>query len=311
MRLRPGFLTMAASAWIWPALAMADPLRGGGGNGGIAPWLPEALRPVAAWLLVTQRHLIGDLQQQMALVRAGGEPAAMVAIIAAAALYGVLHAAGPGHGKVVVASYFASRHARLLHALRLSVTISAVQAASAIILVSVMAGLLDLGGRTLLAGTALFETVSFGLIAVFGVVLAWRALRGGDDGCCGHSHDHHHDDACGHHHHGDKAARRELLFGGLAVGLRPCTGAVLILLFTFANGLYGLGIAATLAMAAGSAVTVAVVGAGAIGARGLSKLGGPRGPAWAGRAIKVAAGLIIALSGGAMMAVSLLIGPVG
>jgi len=304
-------VVLAMLLLTWPVLAIADPLHGGGGSGGEAMWLPDALRPLAAWLLVTQRGLIVDLQRQMALIQDGGSWAASLAIIASATLYGSVHAAGPGHGKIVVASYFASRRARLVQALRLSGLV-AVQAASAIALVSVLAGLLDLGGRTLLDGAALFETTSFALIGLFGLLVMWRAARGRAV-CCDHTHDHQHVHGpdCHHHPSGDEASRGEMLMGALAVGLRPCTGAVLILLFTFANGLAWLGIVATLAMAAGSAVTVAAVGIGAVSARSLSSRLGLRPPSWLAKAMAITAGLLIAVSGGAMAVASRLIGPIG
>ena len=299
---------LACCILAWPMLALADPLHGGGGGTGEL-WLPDALRPMAGWLIQTQRGLIGDLQHQMAAIRDGGSPAAAWAIILSSLLYGLVHAAGPGHGKVVVASYFASRSARLVQALQLSVLVSAVQALSAIVLVSLLAGLLQLGSRALLDSASLFETASFTLIALFGVLVTVRALRG-KDGCCGH--DHHHGPDCAHHHHpAEPAPRRELLMGALAVGLRPCTGAVLVLLFTYANGLYGVGIVATLAMAAGSAVTVAAVGMGAVGARSASGVLGFRSPPWLGKAVAVVAGLVIAASGCLMAVASVVIGPIG
>jgi ABC-type nickel/cobalt efflux system permease component RcnA len=306
---------------------MADPFRA---TGAAAPamdapwWIPEALRPAMGWLLLTQRQLIGDLQHHIALIRDGGSTTAAFAIVAVAMIYGAVHAAGPGHGKVVIASYFSSRRARLMHVLKMSGTMSLVQALSAIVLVSVISVILDLGSRKLMANAGWFETASFGLIGLFGIVIAGRAVRGRvgcghdhthSDHNDGHPHQHDHGPRYGHHHrHGDSSGGKgEILMGSLAVGLRPCTGALLILLFTFANGLYGIGITATLAMAAGSAVTIALVGLGAIGTRSLvTRIGGATvSSSWLGRAIAVAGGVVIGMVGFAMMAATWGLGPTG
>ena len=66
-----------------------------------------------------------------------------------------------------------------------------------------------------------------------------------------------------------------------SVGIRPCTGAILVLVFAVTQGLFWAGVAATFAMAFGTAITVAVLATLALGSRELAlKLGGTSG-AWA------------------------------
>ncbi|MBF0562113.1 MAG: hypothetical protein HQL37_08855 [Alphaproteobacteria bacterium] len=300
------------SILLWPALVLADPLRGdvpGSKSTGSVPlWVPDIIRHLMRELIDIQRVMIGDLQHAIGLVRNGGSVRAALMVVGIGLIYGIVHAIGPGHGKIVVASYLGSRQARFAHALRISWVMSALQAGSAIALISVLYFVLHLGGRALLADGALFETVSFGLIGLFGLVVAWRAAWGrkgcGHGSICGHDHE---------HNHGDVVPRGEILMGSVAVGLRPCTGSLLILLFTFANGLPWLGIAATLAMAAGSAVTVALVGIGAVGTRLVVVRVAGDGPLalWLGRAVAVAAGGVIAVTGFTMLAASLMLGPMG
>lgn len=89
----------------------------------------------------------------------------------------------------------------------------------------------------------------------------------------GHVHDEH----CGHHHGpspeelaGPGGLRRGL--GAiLAVGLRPCSGAILVLVFALAQGLFWAGIAATLLMGLGTALTVAAIAVLAVSAKGLAR----------------------------------------
>ena len=56
----------------------------------------------------------------------------------------------------------------------------------------------------------------------------------------------------------------------IAVGLRPCSGAVLVLVFALAQGLFWAGVAATFAMGLGTALTVAAIATFAVGAKGLA-----------------------------------------
>jgi ABC-type nickel/cobalt efflux system permease component RcnA len=110
-----------------------------------------------------------------------------------------------------------------------------------------------------------------------------------------HHHDHAHDDHDHHHHaHGEACnhivdARqlaglfswRKVTAVVFSVGIRPCTGAILVLVFALTQGLFWAGVAATFAMAFGTAITVAVLASLALGSRELAlKLGGENA-AWA------------------------------
>jgi nickel/cobalt exporter len=56
-----------------------------------------------------------------------------------------------------------------------------------------------------------------------------------------------------------------------AVGLRPCSGAILVLVFALAQGLFWAGVASTFIMGLGTALTVAAIATLAVGAKGLAK----------------------------------------
>ena len=59
------------------------------------------------------------------------------------------------------------------------------------------------------------------------------------------------------------------------MGIRPCTGAILVLVFALTQGLFWAGVAATFAMAVGTAITVAALATLALGSRELAlRLGG-------------------------------------
>ena len=97
-----------------------------------------------------------------------------------------------------------------------------------------------------------------------------------------HGHDHHdhghvHDEHCGHNH---GPSPSELAGPGgwtrglsaiFAVGLRPCSGAILVLVFALAQGLFLAGVAATFVMGLGTALTVATIAVIAVSAKGLAR----------------------------------------
>jgi nickel/cobalt transporter (NicO) family protein len=154
-------------------------------------------------------------------------------------------------------------------------------------------------------------------------------------------HDHHHDDHA-HHHHGDHYHRRhhhahhhhahahapgeacdhivdarqlagpfswrKVLAVVFSVGVRPCTGAILVLVFAVTQGLFWAGVAATFAMALGTAITVAVLATLALGSRELAlKLGGTSSK-WADgvwTACAIGGATVILLFGSILFAASL------
>jgi nickel/cobalt exporter len=144
----------------------------------------------------------------------------------------------------------------------------------------------------------------------------------------GHAHDHHHHghgaSCTGHHHHDhdDHASAwghahapepQELAGPGgwrrglsaiVAVGLRPCSGAILVLVFALAQGLFWAGVASAFIMGLGTAITVAAIATLAVGARGLAqKFAASRpGPGMlALRGLEVAAALLVFVFGIALL----------
>lgn len=228
--------------------------------------VPKPVRVVFGRILAMQRDLNAALRRDLDDARTGRSWHAEAAIILISFAYGVLHAIGPGHGKLVVGAYFLSRRARILQGLAMSSAAALVQALSAILLVGGLVVILRLSARQVLDHADSLEMASYALIAIVGISMirnvATRRV------CCDlaqvpdHHHDHGHE---GHaHDHGDDhlvPARSwpGVLATGAAVGVRPCSGAILVLLFTLANGIFPVGILATLAMAAGVAITVSAV----------------------------------------------------
>jgi ABC-type nickel/cobalt efflux system permease component RcnA len=116
--------------------------------------------------------------------------------------------------------------------------------------------------------------------------------------------DHVHDETCGHLHgptpeqlQGPGGWRRGLS-AIIAVGLRPCSGAILVLVFALAQGLFWIGVGATFVMGIGTAITVAVIATIAVAARDLAgrmaRSPGGTGTLLLRGAETIAAGLVLA-----------------
>jgi len=206
-------------------------------------FVQRALVTVARW----QKALNDNLATQIAAYKTTGAMMPVLIILLLSFLYGLFHAAGPGHGKFVVASYFLANRASPRDGVLMSGLIAFTQALVAIALVGVFALLLGANSMALIGNVTWVELVSYGLIMLLGLWMVWGGIVG--RGCShGHAHAHAHDHAHGHDHaadhdHGHGAGSASPAASGwamvpaaIAAGLRPCTGSVIVLLFTLANG---------------------------------------------------------------------------
>jgi nickel/cobalt exporter len=231
-------------------------------------------------------------------------------------LYGIFHAAGPGHGKAVISSYVVANEETWRRGVVLSFASALLQALVAVVFVGIAAVLLRTTAPTMKSAVDVIEIVSYGLIVAIGLRLLWvkgRALittarslgrpvapvgaavtnphhAAATHDHHGHApHDHAHRDHAYHDHAGhdceDEASAwghahapepQELAGPGgwkrglsaiVAVGMRPCSGAIIVLVFALAQGLFWAGVAATFIMGLGTAVTVAAIATIAVGAR--------------------------------------------
>lgn len=199
--------------------------------------------------------------------------------------YGVFHAAGPGHGKAVLATYLASHGGAVRRALGLSFAAALLQGITAILLVVVLVYLLGWVTRQAMGSVATVEHVSFLLVATLGGWLCWRAVNQlqaayaprGESFSADHDHDHgpeaHHHCCHGAHHIEPEQAldKRTALMTVLAIGIRPCSGAVLMVGAASLLGNVLLGMAAVLAMSLGTGLTVSVLALATIFARDWAK----------------------------------------
>ncbi len=313
---------------------------------------PGIFSGVYNWLLTQQQRLNRELANAVKELKQAGSFTAALVLGFVGFSYGVLHAAGPGHGKAIISSYVLANRETVRRGIMLSFLSAFIQALSAIVLVGLLFIILNKTSMEMTTAERWIETVSWAFVTAVGAWLLYGQVRqimarrqaapavkmhthartpatadashahashahehhahehhahGHDCGCGhdhahGHTHDHaahahpaHHDhghthdhaECCGHAHmpdpkqlEGDLTWTKALAIA-FSVGIRPCTGAILILVFALSQGLLWAGVYATFAMAIGTAITVSVLAAMAVGSRDLAARFGGEGSGWA------------------------------
>ena len=268
---------------------------------------------IFGWVLRTQQSMQRELATGVKSLKGDNAFAGAVMLAALSFLYGVVHAIGPGHGKMVISSYVVANEETVRRGVVISFIAAGLQALTAVALVGILAFALNASGLQINAWSNQLEMVSYALIALVGAWLLatqliaifrrWQESRAAEahashaghdhtHGEHGHHHHHHHGHAHHHDHEEGEACRhivdarelagpfswRKVLAVVFSVGIRPCTGAILVLIFALTQGVFWAGVAATFAMAIGTAITVAVLATLALGSRELAlKLGGRSG----------------------------------
>ncbi|MBY6241184.1 high frequency lysogenization protein HflD [Methylosinus sp. Sm6] len=253
------------------------PSESGGAAGGFAGL-------IIAWQSKFQLQLQAGVR---ALKTDGG---AFFPLAAASFAYGVFHAAGPGHGKAVLASYMIANETALKRGLLLAALAALLQGAVAIAIVGVAAIAFSATAREMTDTARLVEAASYLLIAALGARLVFVKGRAFSDAlrepvlalaparafACEWAGDatHVHGPDCRHAHMVDPATLgagfrwSDALTTVLAAGLRPCSGALLVLAFALAQGVFLAGAGAILLMSAGTAITTGALAATAVFAKG-------------------------------------------
>ena len=262
------------------------------------------------WVMAQQSALNRQMASAVKDLKTAEPAHATLVLIMIAFAYGVLHAAGPGHGKAIISSYVLANEETVRRGIALSFLAALFQALSAIVFVGIVKLVLQQTSWQERATEAMVETVSWALVAGVGAWLLWRQAREHIPAFANHVHAHaHHTHDHGHHHSHDGACGcghshmpdpkqlagawswKKALPLAFSVGIRPCSGAIILLIFAMSQGLLWAGILGTFAMALGTAITVSGLAALAVGSRDLARrMSGP-GSRWAER-VTVAAGFI-------------------
>ena len=286
---------------------------------------------IIGWMFAKQAEFYRDMSRIIRTAKTDGS--AVWTLLGVSFVYGIFHAAGPGHGKAVISSYLVANEETWRRGIVLSFASALLQASVAVAIVGVAAALLNATASQMCSAERVIELASYALIALVGARLIWVKGKGflrearslgrplhavgaavtpndhkahdHKDHDHGHGHEHHdhahhdhghHHHDHGHHHHDhdhdhdhDHSSAwghahgpepEELAGPGgwqrglsaiVAVGLRPCSGAIIVLVFALAQGLFWAGVAATFVMGLGTAITVAAIATLAVGARSMAK----------------------------------------
>lgn len=233
-----------------------------------ALWLWQAWPQVMMKSILWQREVNQQMSSLLKAVAADPTKAGGSLLIFSF-LYGVLHALGPGHGKIVITTWLATHPSKLKSSIGLTLASSLLQGIVAIVLVVVVLTLLKLPARQLHLSSFWLEKGSYALVGVLGLLLCWRALKKlrllvrkpvFKTFTPHHVHDAH--CGCGHQHLPTQAQLqsgedwRARLMIILSMGMRPCSGAIMVLLFSKVIGVFSWGVISALAMAAGTSLTI-------------------------------------------------------
>ena len=251
-------------------------------------WFAEFFAQMALW----QSHFYRQLTGAVRAWQQDGWAAWLLLGLSFA--YGVFHALGPGHGKAVLTAYVLANRETVKNGAILALLSAFLQALVAITLVGIAAGVLNVSGLALTRATWWLEIASYAMMVALGAWLVFRQMirpgwrwlrqrlvlasaatvqsdashhdhRDHRDHHGHHGHHHQHDEHCGHLHAPDPALLTGRLTWSkassaiLAVGFRPCTGAIFVLVFSLAQGFFLAGVAAALAMGLGTGLTVAAL----------------------------------------------------
>jgi ABC-type nickel/cobalt efflux system permease component RcnA len=237
--------------------------------GGVLFWVMGGMDQLAVWAADGQREFQNAMARALRALR-DGDPQALTTLLVVCFTYGFFHAVGPGHGKVLIGGYGVGRRIGLLRLSSIALMSSLAQSLSAVALVYAGVFLLNWSSKQMVNITEnIMAPVSYGAIALIGVWLLWRGGRGfwrlSKPSHSSHQHADGTCNSCGHRHGPtpDEIAQLNswrdtlILIGGIAI--RPCTGALFLLVLTWRMDIQMAGILGALVMGLGTgSVTVAV-----------------------------------------------------
>lgn len=283
------------------------------------------------WVAAQQSAFYQELTGAVRDMKQNGS--AFWTLISLSFLYGVFHAAGPGHGKVVMSSYVLANRETAKRGAVLCLLSSLLQALVAIGVISILAILFNATSLVITDASRFLEVGSYVLVTVLGAYLVFKAIRGllsaqpashdhhhghHHDHQHSHDHDHHHDEncGCGHAHAPSpeladqaKGSVKAAVAAIFSVGLRPCTGALIVLVFALAQGLFWAGVLSALAMGLGTAITVTTLMFLAVGTRRATLVftgSNTRGAAYMLNGIQLLGAVAVLLLGGVLLIAALL-----
>ena len=167
--LLAGVLDMAFADTAFADMAFAQGSPFGGPRPQAAP--PPPTSGVLGWIFAKQAEFYRQFSGLIKAAKADGSAA--WSLFGLAFLYGIFHAAGPGHGKAVISSYLVANEETWKRGIVLSFTSALLQALVAVAIVGIAAALLNATASTMKGAVDVIETASYALIILIGLRLLW------------------------------------------------------------------------------------------------------------------------------------------
>ena len=212
---------------------------------------PAAKNPFLSMIALWQHRLNQKMADLMREAKATNSLKPLAFLLVVAFAYGAIHAAGPGHGKVFAISYILSQRPRLLRGILFGNFIALFHGLSGILFVLIIRIILEKSiTGTLEDVTRITQIISFSLIACLGLGILiksiYRWIKSAKNSRPSF----------------DKSNKRYLnspLLSALVVGMIPCPGVVMVMLFALSMNLVGLGIMLGVTLSLGMAFTITCV----------------------------------------------------
>jgi nickel/cobalt exporter len=176
--------------------------------------------------------------------------AGLLFVMLVSLIYGMFHAAGPGHGKTIVSSFLLANDAKIRHSIIVGYLIAVVHAIAALAVVLILyyliRGLFSIGVEQ---ADHYIQLVTFGVIAVIGGFMLVARIRGK-----------------AHHHHlhmekeNGALTLRSLIGIAIPAGAIPCPGAVAVILFALSLHMLGVSVLSVIFISLGMGVTISLTG---------------------------------------------------
>jgi nickel/cobalt exporter len=257
--------------WLRFGLIVLCILAVGAAAWGIVPWFE-----IQQWAAGEQRTFQNVMAGALRGIQAG-DPRAVWTLCSATAAYGFFHALGPGHGKVLIGGAALASGATLKRLSILTVLSSLAQAATAILLVGGLYFILQIGSTDLADITETWlAPASYAAIAAIGAVLIFRGARSWHKisqakhvthGCCGHAHGPSVNDVA------TLTSTRDSVALIASIAIRPCTGALFVLVIAARFDAFAAGCLAVITMGLGTAAFNLTFATSGVAARWLAGLG--------------------------------------
>ncbi|MGF7453039.1 nickel/cobalt transporter [Pasteurella bettyae] len=270
--------------WIWIVLLISLIIA----ITNLFPWL---FTHIVVWQREFNQLISDNLQEIKHNPRVAGSMLILISF-----LYGIFHAAGPGHGKFIIVSYLSTHQSKLKKSMKLSFLSSLMQGVVAILATSIVVVILNLSSAYFKLSQLWLERVAYLLVILLGLRWCYQSFQKfikkhrtlsqankvphirqinvlADNLRIGQNitqiqsqefipHEHGTDCGCGHKHMPEHTELEQATSWKsqflviMSIGMRPCTGAIFVLFLSYMLNLYAWGIVATLAMSIGTGLAL-------------------------------------------------------